>query len=75
MYRALCKHRNEAKNSVIKLKCRATVPAGVPALGMPANHCYFVDKEAAADAAPDLKHFGSIFHRSAVFTQNLGKIQ
>ena len=40
---------------------------------MPSDCCYFVDKAAAACAAPALKYFGSILHCSAVFTQNLGQ--
>ena len=44
-----------------------------PALDMPSECCYFVDKAAAADAAPALYYFGSILHCFAVFTQNLGQ--
>ena len=40
---------------------------------MPSECCYFVDKAAAAGAAPALNYFGSILHCSAVFTQNLGQ--
>ena len=40
---------------------------------MPSECCYFVDKAAAADAAPALYYFGSILHCFAVFTQNLGQ--
>ena len=40
---------------------------------MPSECCYFVDKAAAADAAPALYYFGSILHCPAVFTQNLGQ--
>ena len=40
---------------------------------MPSDCCYFVDKAATAGAAPALKHFGSILHCFAVFTQNLGQ--
>ena len=40
---------------------------------MPSDCCYFVDKAAAAGAAPALYYFGSILHCSAVFTQNLGQ--
>ena len=40
---------------------------------MPSDCCYFVDKAAAADAAPALYYFGSILHCFAVFTQNLGQ--
>ena len=40
---------------------------------MPIDCCYFVDKAAAAGAAPALNNFGSILHCSAVFTQNLGQ--
>ena len=40
---------------------------------MPSDCCYFVDKAAAAGAAPALYYFGSILHCFAVFTQNLGQ--
>lgn len=40
---------------------------------MPSDCCYFVDKAAAAGAAPALYYFGSILHCSAEFTQNLGQ--
>lgn len=40
---------------------------------MPSDCCYFVDKAAAAGAAPALYYLGSIFHYFAVFTQNLGQ--
>jgi len=40
---------------------------------MPSDCCYFVDKAAAAAAAPALYYFGSILHYPAVFTQNLGQ--
>ena len=40
---------------------------------MPSDCCYFVDKAAAAGAAPALKNFCSILHCPAVFTQNLGQ--
>ena len=40
---------------------------------MPSDCCYFVDKAAAAGAAPALNYFGSILHCPAVFTQNLGQ--
>ena len=40
---------------------------------MPSDCCYFVDKAAAAAAAPALYYFGSILHCFAVFTQNLGQ--
>ena len=40
---------------------------------MPIDCCYFVDKAAAAGAAPALYYLGSIFHYFAVFTQNLGQ--
>ena len=46
-----------------------------PALDMPSECCYFVDKAAAADAAPALYYFGSILHCPAVFTQNLEQTQ
>jgi len=39
---------------------------------MPSIHCYFVDKAAAACAAPALKLFCSILHHNSAFTQNLG---
>ena len=42
---------------------------------MPSDCCYFVDKAAAAGAAPALYYLGSIFHYFAVFTQNLGQTQ
>ena len=42
---------------------------------MPSDCCYFVDKAAAAGAAPALYYFGSILHCPAVFTQNLGQTQ
>ena len=41
---------------------------------MPIDCCYFVDKAAAAGAAPALKNFCSILHCPAVFTQNLGPL-
>ena len=41
---------------------------------MPIDCCYFVDKAAAAGAAPALKKFCSILHCPAVFTQNLGPL-
>ena len=37
------------------------------------NPCYFVDKAAAACAAPALKYFCSILHHNLAFTQNLGQ--
>lgn len=40
---------------------------------MPSRCCYFVDKAAAAGAAPALKNFCSVLHCPAVFTQNLGQ--
>ena len=40
---------------------------------MPSDCCYFVDKAAAAGAAPALYYFGSILHCISVFTQNLGQ--
>ena len=40
---------------------------------MPSDCCYFVDKAAAAAAAPALYYFGSILHCISVFTQNLGQ--
>lgn len=40
---------------------------------MPSDCCYFVDKAAAAAAAPALYYFGSILHCPAVFTQILGQ--
>ena len=40
---------------------------------MPSDCCYFVDKAAAAGAAPALNYFGSIVHCPAVFTQNWGQ--
>ena len=43
------------------------------ALDMPSDCCYFIDKAAAAGAAPALNYFGSILHCFAVFTQNLGQ--
>ena len=39
---------------------------------MPSDCCYFVDKAAAAGAAPALKYFRSILHHNLAFTQNLG---
>ena len=42
---------------------------------MPSDCCYFVDKAAAAGAAPALYYFGSILHCISVFTQNLGQTQ
>ena len=47
--------------------------ADASALDMPIDRCYFVDKAAAADAAPALYYFGSILHCFTVFTQNLGQ--
>ncbi|MDY3994070.1 MAG: hypothetical protein SOY66_11095, partial [Evtepia sp.] len=43
------------------------------ALDMPIDRCYFVDKAAAANAAPAFQYFDSIFHHFAVVTQNLGQ--
>ena len=43
--------------------------ANASALGL----LFFCRQAAAAGAAPALNYFGSIFHYSAVFTQNLGK--
>ena len=40
---------------------------------MPSDCCYFVDKAAAAGAAPALNYFGSILRCPAVFTQNWGQ--
>ena len=47
--------------------------ADASALDMPIDCCYFVDKAAAANAAPALQYFDSIFHHFAVVTQNLGQ--
>ena len=37
------------------------------------KRCYFVDRAAAACAAPALKYFCSILHHNLAFTQNLGQ--
>ena len=47
--------------------------ADASALDMPIDCCYFVDKAAAANAAPAFQYFDSIFHHFAVVTQNLGQ--
>lgn len=47
--------------------------ADASALDMPIDRCYFVDKAAAANAAPAFQYFDSIFHHFAVVTQNLGQ--
>ena len=47
--------------------------ADASALDMPIDCCYFVDKAAAAGAAPAFQYFDSIFHHFAVVTQNLGQ--
>lgn len=49
--------------------------ADASALDMPIDCCYFVDKAAAANAAPAFQYFDSIFHHFAVVTQNLGQTQ
>ena len=49
--------------------------ADASALDMPIDRCYFVDKAAAANAAPAFQYFDSIFHHFAVVTQNLGQTQ
>lgn len=43
-----------------------------PPLTSPRSAVIFVEKAAAACAAPALKHFCSILHRNLAFTQNLG---
>ena len=43
-----------------------------PPLTSPRSAVIFVEKAAAACAAPVLKHFCSILHRNLAFTQNLG---
>ena len=47
--------------------------ADASALDMPIDCCYFVEKAAAANAAPAFQYFDSIFHHFAVVTQNLGQ--
>ena len=49
--------------------------ADASALDMPIDCCYFVDKAAAANAAPAFQYFDSIFHHFAVVTQNLGQTE
>ena len=49
--------------------------ADASTLDMPSDCCYFVDKAAAAGAAPAFQYFDSIFHHFAVVTQNLGQTQ
>ena len=46
--------------------------ADASALDIPSKCCYFIDKAAAACAAPALKLFCSILHHDSAFTQNLG---
>ena len=43
------------------------------ALDIPSKRCYFINKAAAACAAPALKYFCSILHHNLAFTQNLGQ--
>ena len=47
--------------------------ADASTLDMPSDCCYFVEKAAAAGAAPAFQYFDSIFHHFAVVTQNLGQ--
>ena len=49
--------------------------ADASTLDMPSDCCYFVEKAAAAGAAPAFQYFDSIFHHFAVVTQNLGQTQ
>ena len=46
-----------------------------PPLTFPRSAVIFVEKAAAACAAPALKHFCSILHHNLAFTQNLGLTQ
>ena len=47
--------------------------ADASTLDMPSDCCYFVEKAAAAGAAPAFQYSDSIFHHFAVVTQNLGQ--